>query len=113
VLSSLLVEVGLALVAVLVDLVTKSILGSRSAVRRSMVSERTLFKNPRSVSLPSANGGVAVLGNLLVDLLGAGGCGTLDGLRDVVGGLLDGLHFDLVVWCCEASYLKLFGSCCG
>lgn len=30
----------------------------------------------------------------LVSLLGSLGSSTLDGLRDVVGGVLDGLHFD-------------------
>jgi len=32
--------------------------------------------------------GIGVLGDLLVGLLGSGGTGTLNGLRDVVGGLL-------------------------
>lgn len=32
--------------------------------------------------------GVAVLGDLLVGLLGGGSSGTLDGLADVVGGVL-------------------------
>lgn len=52
-----------------------------------------IFKNV--VDLPSANAGVAVLGNLLVGLVAGTGDGTLDGLRDVVGGLLDGLHCEL------------------
>lgn len=34
-----------------------------------------------------AEGGIAVLGDLLVGLLAGGGTGTLDGLRDVVGGV--------------------------
>lgn len=52
------------------------------------------------VNLPSANAGVAVLGNLLVSLVAGTGDGTLNVLRDVVGGLLDGLHFELIcgVW---------------
>lgn len=36
-----------------------------------------------------ADGGVGVLGDLLVGLLGSGGGGTLDGLGDVVSGVLD------------------------
>lgn len=43
-------------------------------------------------SLPGANVGVAVLGDLLVGLLAGSGRGALNGLRDVVGGVLDGLH---------------------
>lgn len=45
-------------------------------------------------NVPSADGGVAVLGNLLVGLLGSAVGGGLDGVRDVVGGLLDGVHVD-------------------
>lgn len=47
-------------------------------------------------SLPSANGSIAVLGNLLVGLLADTRCGALDGLSDVVESLLGGLH-------CEGS----------
>lgn len=49
---------------------------------------------------PSANAGVAILGDLLVGLLAGTGNGTLDGLRDVVDGLLSGLHCEgcLIVW---------------
>ena len=35
----------------------------------------------------SAQGGVAVFGNVLVGFLGGGRAGTLDGLGDVVGGV--------------------------
>lgn len=58
--------------------------------------------------LPSANGGIVVLGDLLVGLLAGTGGSALNGLRDVVGGLLEGIHFEevfvvmrrrwLVVW---------------
>ena len=42
--------------------------------------------------LPSADGGVGVLGDLLVGLLADTGGGTLDALGDVVESLLSGLH---------------------
>jgi hypothetical protein len=45
-------------------------------------------------SLPGADGGVAVLGNLLVSLLGGTGDGLLSLLGDKVGALLDGVHYD-------------------
>lgn len=45
-------------------------------------------------SLPSANRGVGVLGDLLVSLLGGGGESALSGVSDVVGGVLDGVHGD-------------------
>lgn len=48
-------------------------------------------------NLPSADVGVAVLGNLLVGLLAGTGGGLLDLLGDVVGTLLDGIHFDGLV----------------
>lgn len=44
--------------------------------------------------LPSGDGVVAVLGDLLVGLLGGLGGGALDGVGDVVGGLLSGVHDD-------------------
>ena len=43
---------------------------------------------------PSADGGVGVLGDLLVGLLGGALSGLLDRLGDVVGALLDGVHYD-------------------
>lgn len=42
--------------------------------------------------VPGANADIAVLGNLLVGLLGGTRGGALDGLGDVVDGLLSGLH---------------------
>lgn len=42
--------------------------------------------------IPSADGGIAVLGNLLVGLLGGSAGGLLDSLGDVVGTLLEGIH---------------------
>ena len=47
-------------------------------------------------NLPGTDGSVAVLGNLLVGLLGDTRHGTLNGLRGVVGGLLEGLHCELI-----------------
>lgn len=44
--------------------------------------------------LPAGKVGVVVLGNFLVGLLGSGRAGLLDGLGNVVGGVLDGLHCD-------------------
>lgn len=48
----------------------------------------------RDSSLPSADAGVVVLGDLLVGLLGSSAGGTLDGVRDVVGGVLNLVHFE-------------------
>jgi len=55
----------------------------------------------RAMNGPSADAGVAVLGNLLVGLLGSTRGGALDGLRDVVDGLLGGLHCEVLVVCCD------------
>lgn len=71
VLSQLLVSLGLVVVASLVDLVTKGVLASGQT---------------------SGNVDVAVLGNLLVGLLADTRGSALDGLSDVVDGLLDSLH---------------------
>lgn len=46
------------------------------------------------LSLPSADAGVVVLGDVLVGLLGDTAGGALDLVRDVVAGLLDGIHGD-------------------
>lgn len=62
-----LVDIGLSVMDVLVLLVTESVNGSVSA---------------------SADAGIGVLGDLLVGGLGGLGTSTLDGLRDVVGGVL-------------------------
>lgn len=65
-LGGLLVDISLSVVSLLVDLVADGITGSLSSG-----GERS----------------VAVLGDVLVGFLGGSGTGTLDGLRDVVGGL--------------------------
>ena len=44
---------------------------------------------------------MAVLGNLLVGLLGSSGSGALDLVRDVVAGVLDGIHVDGWGFCFE------------
>jgi hypothetical protein len=62
------VDISLGVVAGLVDLVSNSILCGSGA---------------------GAEAGVAVLGNLLVGLLGSLGTGALDGLGNVVGGVLE------------------------
>lgn len=61
------VDIGLGVVGHLVLLVKKSILGGAGA---------------------GANVGVAVLGNVLVGFLGSLGTGALDGLSNVIGGVL-------------------------
>jgi hypothetical protein len=68
--SHTLVDIGLSVMDLLVLLVEESVLGSGGT---------------------SGNVGVVVLGDFLVDLLGGGGSGALDGLGDVVDGVLDGL----------------------
>ena len=72
-LDGLLVALTLGGVTRLLSLVTQGILGSGGT---------------------SADGGVAVLGDVLVGLLGSTGGGLLDLLTDEVGALLDGIHYD-------------------
>lgn len=64
-----LVDISLGVVGLLVLLVTESVDGSVGT---------------------GAQLGVGVLGDVLVGLLGSGGTGALDGLGDVVGGVLEG-----------------------
>ena len=91
-LDLLLVGLGLAAGGGLVNLVANGVLGSGSAVKL-MLAHR--YKRRRSgISLPSADGGVAVLGNLLVGLLGCTVDGLLNLVADEVGTLLDRLHCD-------------------
>ena len=71
-LDALLVGLGGALVLLLVDLVAASVKGGRGAVGEGVLA------------------GDVALSLLLVGLLGGGGDGTLDGLGNVVGGVLDG-----------------------
>ena len=66
VLSSLLVEIGLAVVGLLVELVADGITSSLGA---------------------GADACVVILGDVLVGLLGSSGGGSLNGLGDVVGGV--------------------------
>lgn len=73
-LSSLLVNISLGLVGGLVEFVSDGILCGSGA---------------------GAQAGIVVLGDLLVGLLGSLRTGTLDGLGNVVGGVLDGLHFGI------------------
>jgi hypothetical protein len=69
-LDALLVGLGRALVLLLVDLVAGGVKGARGTVGDGVVA------------------GDVALGLLLVGLLGGGGGGALDGLRDVLGGVL-------------------------
>jgi len=71
VLGGLLVDIGLAVVCLLIELVTDGITGSLGT---------------------GAEAGVAVFGDVLVGLLGGSGARALDGLADVVDGVLDGIH---------------------
>ena len=89
-LGVLLVGLSLVVVGGLVNLVAQSVLGGRGTAK--VLVKDSVLRYVRSGSIPSADGGVAVLGNLLVGLLAGTGEGTLDGLRDVVDGLLSGLH---------------------
>jgi hypothetical protein len=73
VLGSLLVDICRSVVLLLVNLVTDGVLAGGKT---------------------GGGGGVAVLGDLLVTLLGGSGRGTLDGISDVRGGVVDGIHFD-------------------
>lgn len=97
VLSQLLVSLGLVVVASLVDLVTKGVLASGQTADVLADHEPKESRNICS-GLPSANVDVAVLGNLLVGLLADTRGSALDGLSDVVDGLLNGLHCERVGW---------------
>ncbi len=55
------------------------------------------MKLGRRADIPSRERRVGVLGDLLVGLLGGGRAGLLDSFGDVVGGVLDGLHYERVV----------------
>jgi hypothetical protein len=97
-LDGLLMGLSLAIVGVLVDLVTKSILGGGGTV--PFVSQIASIVNIARC-LPSANGSLAVLRDGFVGFLAGLRGGALDGLRDIVGSLLDGLHCEGcgdVVW---------------
>jgi hypothetical protein len=100
--STLLVGLSLGVVRRLVHLVTQSVLGSAHAVKKPLAIQSHTCNGldlERCVNLPSSNVGVVVLGNLLVGLLGGLGGGALDGLSDVVGSVLDGVHCGLLVVC--------------
>lgn len=85
------------------------------SLRREMTGE----------ALPSGDGVVAVLGDILVGLLGGVGGGALDGLGDVVGGLLSGVHddglvvfesvlkFRVVCFCLPSRWLECSSVCDG
>jgi len=73
VLGRLLVDISLGVVLCLVHLVSDSVLASTQT---------------------SSEGSITILGNVLVGLLGSGSTSTLNGLADVVGGVLNSLHFD-------------------
>ena len=87
---------GLALGVVLglVNLVAESVLGGGGTVEeivRTIVIDK---RRGKKEVLPSADGGVAVLGDVLVGFLGGSRGSLLDLLADVVGTLLDGIHCD-------------------
>merc|ERR1739841_131221 len=71
VLGSLLVNIGLAVVSLLIELVGDGIASGLGA---------------------GAEVGIAVLGDVLVGLLGSSGTGARNGLGNVVCGVLDGIH---------------------
>lgn len=82
---------------VLVDLVADGILGGRGAVSNVSGGPRAKEVVVKfGAILPSGDGVVAVLGDVLVGLLGDTGGSALDGLLDVLGGLLSSVHCD----CC-------------
>jgi len=78
VLSSLTVDIGLSVMGLLVDLVADGIEAGLGA---------------------GGDGGVGVFGDVLVGFFGGGAAGALDGLGDVVGCVLDGIHCDGGYFC--------------
>lgn len=60
-------DISLGIVLLLIELVTEGVLGGRGT---------------------GGHVGIAVLGDVLVGLLGSGGTSSLDSLSDVVGGVL-------------------------
>ena len=79
-LGGLLVDVSRSFVLVLVELVAEGVLAGREAV--AYVNSCSCPMMQGNESLPGGDVGVAVLGDLLVGLLGASGGGLLNGLRD-------------------------------
>jgi hypothetical protein len=92
-LDGLLVDISLAVVAGLLNLVAQSVLGGGQTVK-TLVNLVHEYSSRNEESLPGGGVDVAILGDLLVGLLGSTRGSALNGLRDVVGGLLDGLHCD-------------------
>ena len=91
-------DIGLGLASLLVvlallDLVAQGILGGSGA--SNVVSWMIAYTQRLMQDLPSALRGVAVLGDLLVGLLGSARGGLLDLLADEVRSLLDGVHYDV------------------
>lgn len=101
-LDGLLVALALGGVLGLIGLVTQSVLGGGGTYRSvSRVLTSMICRQDRDGgSLPSANAGVAVLGDLLVALFGNTRGSLLGLLADEVAGLLERIHYDgwLVVW---------------
>ena len=91
-LDSLLVGLGLGVVLVLGSLVRDSVASGLETVARVSGCSTEFRRVERC--LPSADTGVVVLGDVLVGLLGSTAGGALDLVRDVVAGVLDGIHDD-------------------
>ena len=89
-LQGLLVDIGRSVVLLLVDLVADGILGGRCTGMLLVY----MMGDSHVESLPSADVCGVVLGDLLVGLLGCSASGTLDGVGDVVGGVLNLVHVD-------------------
>lgn len=86
VLCGLVVNIGLSVVLLLVELVTDSIGGSLSS---------------------GAEGCITVLGDVLVGLLRCGRTGALDGLANVVGGVPEVMLESASYWRCGKPYLMV------
>ena len=89
-LNLLLVTLSSGGVLRLLSLITKSVFGGTSAAVR--ISRRKINVETVCSDIPSTERCVAILGNLLVGLLGGTGSGLLDLVGDEVGTLLDGVH---------------------
>lgn len=100
---------GLVVVGSLIELVTESVLGGAGTEGGVSGWARVEYKKGRC--LPSGDIDITVLRNLLVGLLAGTGGDRLDGLSNVVDGLLGGLHCESSCWCwwfdCVVVVVKL------
>ena len=96
--TNLLVDISLGVVGGLVDLVSEGVLCGGSAGSEGSVSVLGNRLKRKLIFEADDFEREMVVDTYLVSLLGSLSTRALDGLRNVVGSVLDGLHFDRCVW---------------